>query len=162
LRTAHVCEDNQTLTEAPPQNFAVCCDVLKCDRLDHGYNILADDGMIRRARDEGRYFNACSITSVRQNLGRRHASIARMIESGLKVTLNTDDPQMFKTDIGHSYRVLFETHGWGREQAVRLALNGVDGSWLGGPERASLRRQFEEEIRLLDQKFDAALQRQQG
>jgi adenosine deaminase len=162
MRTAHVCEDNQTLAEAPPQNFAVCCDVLKCDRLDHGYNILADDGMIRRARDQGLYFNTCSITSVRQNLSRRHASIARMIELGLKVTLNTDDPQMFKTDIGHSYRVLFATHGWGREQAVRLALNGVDASWLGGPERASLRRQFEEEIRLLDGEFDAALQRQQA
>jgi adenosine deaminase len=153
MRTAHVCEDNQTLTEAPPRNFADCCEMLGCDRLDHGYNLLADDGMIRRARDQGLYFNTCSITSVRQNLARRHASIARMIESGLKVTLNTDDPQMFKTDIGHSYRVLFETHGWGREQAVRLALNGVEASWLGGPERASLRRQFEEEIRLLDREF---------
>src|SRR5436305_939334 len=28
-RTAHVCEDNQTLAEAPPQNFAVCRDVLE-------------------------------------------------------------------------------------------------------------------------------------
>jgi len=156
MRTAHVCEDNQTLAEAPPQNFAVCCDVLRCDRLDHGYNILADDSMIRRARDEGLYFNTCTITSVRQNLVRRQASIARMIESGLKVTLNTDDPQMFKTDIGHSYRVLFEAHGWGKEQAIKLSLNGVDASWLGGPERAWLRRQFEEEIRLLDQQFETA------
>jgi adenosine deaminase len=112
--------------------------------------------MIHRARDEGLYFNTCTITSVRQNLVRRQASIARMIESGLKVTLNTDDPQMFKTDIGHSYRVLFEAHGWGKEQAIKLSLNGVDASWLGGPERAWLRRQFEEEIRLLDQQFETA------
>src|SRR5205823_4407399 len=113
---------------------------------DHGYNILADDGMIRRARDEGVWFNTCSITSVRKNLARRQASIARMIDERLKVTLNTDDPQMFKTDIGHTYRVLFQACGWGRDRAIELALNGVDASWLGGPERASLRRQFEAEI----------------
>jgi len=150
MRTAHVCEDNQTLAEAPPQNFAICCDVLRCDRLDHGYNVLADESMVRRARDEGLYFNTCTITSVRQNLARRQASIGRMIESGLKVTLNTDDPQMFKTDIGHSYRVLFDTRGWGKEQAIQLSLNGVDASWLGSGERTSLRRQFEEDIKLLD------------
>jgi adenosine deaminase len=154
-RTAHVCEDNQTLAEAPPQNFAACCDILGCDRLDHGYNILADDGMVRRARDQGLYFNTCSITSVRRNLGRRQASIARMIDLGLRVTLNTDDPQMFRTDIGHTYRVLFEARGWGREPAIELALNGIEASWLGGPERASLRRQFEEEIKSLDREFDA-------
>jgi adenosine deaminase len=154
MRTAHVCEDNQTLAEAPPRNLAICCDMLGCDRLDHGYNILADDRMVRRAHDEGLYFNTCTFTSVRQNLVQRQASIARMIESGLKVTLNTDDPQLFKTDIGHSYRVLFEAHGWGKEQAIQLSLNGVDASWLSTPERASLRRQFEEEIRLLDHEFE--------
>jgi adenosine deaminase len=153
MRTAHVCEDNQTLAEAPPRNFAVCCDVLGCNRLDHGYNILADDQMISRARNEGLYFNTCTITSVRQNLARRQASIARMLELGLKVTLNTDDPQMFKTDIGHCYRVLFEAHGWGRERAIELTLNGVDASWLGGPQRAALRREFETEIGLLDREF---------
>jgi len=68
--------------------------------------------------------------------------------------LNTDDPQMFKTDIGHSYRTLFEARGWGKEQAIQFSLNGVEASWLGGPERASLRREFEEEIRLLNQAFE--------
>ena len=98
MRTAHVCEDNQTLTEAPPRNFATCCDVLGCDRLDHGYNLLADPAMVARARDQGLFFNTCSITSVRANLERRHSSIARMVELGLRVTVNTDDPAMFKTD----------------------------------------------------------------
>ena len=34
--TAHVCEDNQTLAEAPPAHYDTCRDVLACDRLDHG------------------------------------------------------------------------------------------------------------------------------
>jgi adenosine deaminase len=146
MRTAHVCEDNQTLTEAPAKNFATCCDVLGCDRLDHGYNLLSDDQMVARARDEGLFFNTCPITSVRQNIPRRHASISRMRNLGLKVTLNTDDPQMFKTDIGHSFRVLFETHDWGMEAAIALSLAGVEASWLSESARADLRREFEPQI----------------
>jgi adenosine deaminase len=145
-RTAHVCEDNQTLEEAPPRNFAICCDVLGCDRLDHGYNILADQSLTNRARDEGIFFNTCTITSARKNLARRQASIARMIESGLRVTVNTDDPQMFKTDIGHSYLALFETHKWGVEQARKLSLDGVDAAWLDETSRRRLKQEFEREI----------------
>jgi adenosine deaminase len=149
LRTAHVCEDNQTLTEAPPRNFATCCDVLGCDRLDHGYNLLADPVMVARARDQGLFFNTCSVTSVRANLERRHTGIARMVELGLRVTVNTDDPAMFKTDIGHSFRTLFARHGWGREQAVAFSLAGVEACWLDTSARADLRRSFEREIAAL-------------
>jgi adenosine deaminase len=153
LRTAHVCEDNQTLAEAPPANFAVCCDVLKCDRLDHGYNLLADDAMVRRARDQGLFFNTCTITSVRKNLERRAAGIARMVELGLRVTLNTDDPAMFKTDIGHTYRVLFARQGWDRARAVELSLAGVDACWLDASARADLRRAFACEINALEREM---------
>jgi adenosine deaminase len=150
MRTAHVCEDNQTLAEAPAKHFATCCDVLRCDRIDHGYNLLADAQMVARARESGLFFNTCPITSVRRNIPRRHASIARMRELGLKVTLNTDDPRMFKTDIGHSFRVLFETHNWGKDIAIALSLAGVEACWLPESARADLRREFERQIAALD------------
>ena len=41
--TAHACED------APAQNIATCLDVLGCERIDHGYHILGDDGARRSA-----------------------------------------------------------------------------------------------------------------
>lgn len=146
-RTAHVCEDNQSLDEAPPQNYAICCDVLGCDRLDHGYNLLADDTMTARAREDGLYFNTCTVTSVARNLVKRRASIATMVALGLKVTINTDDPAMFKTDIGRAYTLLFEENPhWGAEQAATFSLNGVDASWLGDTDRKALRQRFHAEI----------------
>ena len=72
-----------------------------------------------------------------------------MRDHGLKVTLNTDDPQMFKTDIGHSFRVLFETHDWGMEAAVAFSLAGVEACWLSDSERSDLRREFERQIAAL-------------
>jgi adenosine deaminase len=93
------------------------------------------------------------MTSVRKNLERRQSAIAAMMTAGLNVTLNTDDPQMFKTDIGHSYRRLFETQGWGDAHAIRLSLAGVEACWLPQPERAALRRRFEKDIAELKAEF---------
>lgn len=149
-RTAHCCEDNQTLDEAPPLHYAICRDILHCDRIDHGYNLLASDEMIRRARDEGMYFTTCSVTSMQKNLVRRRTSIARMVELGLGVTINTDDPAMFKTDIGHSYSLLFHELGWGFAEARRFSLAGLDASWLPEPEKQAMRAEFEAELDRLE------------
>lgn len=149
-RTAHVCEDNQTLEEAPPLHYAICRDQLHCDRLDHGYNLLADDAMIRRARDEGLFFNVCTVTSVTKNLERRRASIARMVAEGIRVTVNTDDPAMFKTDLADSYQRLFaDQPAWGAEQARAFSLAGVEASWLDDTEKRRLRERFEAELAAL-------------
>jgi adenosine deaminase len=149
-RTAHVCEDNQTLEEAPPVHYAICHGELHCDRLDHGYNLLADPTMIARARDEGLFFNTCTITSVTKNLPRRRASIRRMVAEGLKVTVNTDDPLMFKTDLAHSWQLLFsESPDWGAARAREFSLAGVQASWLDETEKSRLRARFAEELAAL-------------
>jgi adenosine deaminase len=145
-RTAHVCEDNQTLAEAPPSHYADCRDRLGCERLDHGYNLLAEPEMVRRARDEGVFFTTCSVTSVTRNLVRRQQSIARMVDNGLRVTVNTDDPQMFHTDLGDSYIRLFKSTGWDVERACTMSFNGIEASWLPDGAKRALRTLFENEI----------------
>ena len=54
FRTAHVCEDNQTLSEGPPSHVINCRHALGCDRLDHGYNMLADPELARQCGQRGR------------------------------------------------------------------------------------------------------------
>jgi adenosine deaminase len=150
-RTAHVCEDNQTLEEAPPVHYAICRDALHCDRLDHGYNLLADEAMVSRARDDGLFFNTCTITSVTKNLARRRASIGRMVAAGLQVTVNTDDPWMFGTDLADSYVRLFAAQpGWGVLEARRFSLSGIEASWLDEGDKRRLRLRFQQELGALE------------
>ncbi|TWD88302.1 adenosine deaminase [Variovorax beijingensis] len=153
-RTAHVCEDNQTLDEAPPSNVDDCIRLLGCERLDHGYNLLAGEGDLQRARDRGIWFCVCGITSVVRNQRRRLDSVKRMVEAGLPVSLNTDDPAMFHTDLTHTYATVLEGCGWGWPQARAFSLAGVDACWLDDFAKRSLREEFEREI--------AELEREQG
>lgn len=148
-RTAHVCEDNQTLQEAPPSNVDDCIALMGCERLDHGYNLLASEDGLQRARDRGVFFCTCGITSVARNRERRLQGLHAMVEAGLPVTLNTDDPAMFHTDLTHTYATVLEGCGWGWEQACDFSLAGVDACWLDDDARRALRQRFEREIAAL-------------
>jgi adenosine deaminase len=152
-RTAHCCEDNQTLVEAPPTNYLICRDVLKCDRIDHGYNMLASDFVMAEARRDGLYFTPCAWTSLVHNRPLRPQRIRRMVEAGLNVTINTDDPAMFETNLGHGFTTLFESIGWGPDMARKFSLNSVEGSWLDESDKSALRIAFRKEIAALDREF---------
>lgn len=149
-RTAHVCEDNQTLDEAPPSNVDECIRFMGCDRLDHGYNLLASDDGVRRARDCGVYFCVCGVTSVKRNQGRRLKGIKAMVDAGLPLTLNTDDPAMFKTDLSHTFAEVLDGCGWGWREACDFSLAGVDACWLDGDDKHALRERFVREIAALE------------
>src|SRR5262249_34097035 len=100
-RTAHVCED---YAPTPAAHYAVCRDVLGCDRLDHGYRLLTDATLCARARDDGVAFTCCPKPSTRDRDASRLDAIHHMHDVGLTITLATDDPALFETDIGEAYR----------------------------------------------------------
>lgn len=56
--TSHACEDG------PPQNVTTCLDILACERIDHGYHVLASDEVTARCRDEGVYFTCCPTSTA--------------------------------------------------------------------------------------------------
>ncbi len=61
--------------------------------------------------------------------------IKTMVEKGLRVVLNTDDPPMFSTDLGSEYALMCSAAGWGPDEVRQLCLNGVDAAWLDDAER---------------------------
>ena len=140
-RTAHVCED---YAPTPATNYAVCRDVLGCDRLDHGYRLLTDETLCARAREDGIAFTCCPKPSTRERDAIRLDAIKHMHAAGLAITLATDDPAMFETDIGEAYRRFFLGAHLGMADARAIALNAVNAAWLDEPHRAQLRQSFEE------------------
>jgi adenosine deaminase len=141
-RTSHASED------APPQNITTCLDVLGVERIDHGYHILEDDAVVARCRDQGVYFTCCPTSTARvygwPDLTKH--PIKDMVAKGLRITLNSDDPTMFHTDIGKEYVDLCAALDYGPDRARELCLNGVEATWLDDDEKRSLRTDFEREI----------------
>jgi adenosine deaminase len=80
--------------------------------------------------------------------------VAQMIRAGLNVTLSTDDPTFFRTDIGREYAEALPAMGFGPDVARRIALAGVDAAWCDADRRARLRADFAAQIRALDAVLD--------
>jgi adenosine deaminase len=153
-RTAHVCEDNQTLFEAPPAHFSHCRDALGCDRLDHGYNMLADPAVVARAAAEQVPFTMACWSGMAPNRAPRRQRIRAMHEAGLLLTLGTDDPTIFGTTLGHSWRTVFADLGWGAGEARQFSLAGLKASWLPAEKRAAMTAEFAATLEALERELD--------
>ena len=104
-------------------------------------------------RRDGFHFTPCAWTSLIHNRPHRPQRIRRMVEAGINVSINTDDPAMFGTDLGHGFTTLFETIGWGPEMARRFSLASIDGAWLDESDKSALRLAVRKEIASLDREF---------
>jgi adenosine deaminase len=153
-RTAHLCEDNQAPFEAPPAHFTHCRDALGCDRLDHGYGILADPLVVARAKAEQVPFTMACWSGMNFNRAPRRQRIKAMREAGLNLVLGTDDPAIFGTTMGHSWRTVFSGLAWGPQEARALSLAGVEASWLPEARKAALRASFTEALDALERDLD--------
>jgi adenosine deaminase len=137
-RTSHASED------APPRNITTCLDLLGCERIDHGYHILEDEAVIRRCREQGVYFTCCP-TSTAVVYGwpdlTQHP-IKGMVDNGLRIMLNSDDPTMFHTDVAKEYVDLCAALHYGPDRVREFVMNGVEAAWLDDEERSVMRRSF--------------------
>jgi adenosine deaminase len=148
--TSHASED------APPANIVTCLDKLGCERIDHGYHVLSSPEVTARCRDKGVFFTCCP-TSTAVVYGWPDLAahpIKGMVAAGLRVTLNSDDPTMFHTDIGDEYVRLCSALGYGTQQVREFVLTGVEAAWLDETDRRAMRSRFEAELSRLEGDLD--------
>lgn len=150
--TAHAGE----IASSSADDVLVALDALGCGRIDHGYHVIDDPSAVKRVREDGVFFTCCPHSSERLSGWTDFTShpIKLMIDAGLQVTLNTDDPPMFQTDLGWEYADTCPRMGLTAADAVRIALTGVDAAWLDDDDRRRLRTELEREIADLERALE--------
>jgi adenosine deaminase len=114
-------------------------DLLGVQRIDHGYAVLLDPALVSRAAAEGWHFATCWSTCLLYCDGDpARSEIGPMIDAGLSVSINSDDPPMFGTDIGQEFVLAGAAFGWTPAQAAEQALAGLEGAFLDDADRARL------------------------
>lgn len=131
-RVAHAGE------EGPPDYIWEALDLLKVDRIDHGNRAMEDPALIRRLVDENMTLTVCPLSNhklcVVDDLSRH--PLPAMLDAGLKVTLNSDDPAYFGGYVNRNYEAMADQTGVTREQLVEIAVNSFSGSFLPEADRA--------------------------
>ena len=103
-------------------------DLLGVERIDHGYGVVGDARLVARLREAGTPFTACW-TSCGLVSGRTSA-IVEMIKAGLNVTINTDAPASFATDMNQEYVMLAQAMRFGPTELSAVARAGIEASYL--------------------------------
>jgi adenosine deaminase len=123
-----------------PANVREAIEVLDADRIGHGVQVLRDPAVIELARERHIPFEVCltsnSQTGVVPSLAEH--PLRRMIQAGLNVTLNTDDPSISGITLGDDYRQAVESVGLQGDELARCVLQAANAAFLPEAERGQL------------------------
>ena len=118
--------------EGPPEYVHEALQLLRVDRIDHGNRSLEDPELVEELRKRAIPLTVCPLSNLRLAVVgdlERHP-LPDMLEAGLKVTINSDDPAYFGGYVNDNYRELAHAVGLSTEDIVTLARNSFEASFL--------------------------------
>lgn len=132
-RVAHAGE------EGPPKYVWGALETLGAERIDHGVRALEDPVLVERLVAEQVPLTVCPFSNVRlggfESLAEH--SLPKMLEMGLKVSINSDDPAYFGGYVGDNF---VETHAaldLPLDAMVTVARNSLESAFLPWPEKSA-------------------------
>jgi adenosine deaminase len=125
--------------EGPPEYVYEALDLLGVDRIDHGNRALEDAALVGRLAASGMTLTVCPLSNLKLCVVGDLADhpLDRMLEAGLKATVNSDDPAYFGGYVADNYRAVAAARGLSRDDLATLARNSFTGSFLP-PEAVAL------------------------
>jgi adenosine deaminase len=125
--------------EGPADYVRQALDVLAVRRIDHGVRCLEDPELVARLVREQVPLTVCPLSNLKLGVVPDLADhpLRRMLELGLCVTVNSDDPAYFGGYVAENYRATASALGLSDQELVALARNSFIASFLDDATRAA-------------------------
>jgi adenosine deaminase len=107
-----------------------CLDAIGVERIDHGVNALEDPTLIKEINARGLGLTVCPISNSYVTDGLKAGEIKRMLDEGLRATINSDDPAYFPGYMNENFGAVQEAADMSRREIVQLVRNAFSVSWL--------------------------------
>ena len=134
--------------EGPPDYIWEALDLLGVERVDHGNRALEDKALIARLVHDGMPLTICPLSNLRLAVidDIRLHPLKRMIDHGILVTINSDDPAYFGGYLNENYRAIQEALLLDRREMEAIARNGFAASFLPPAEKAAALAAFDRHL----------------
>jgi len=114
--------------EGGPDYVREALDLLGVERVDHGVRSMEDPALVARLRDERIALTVCPLSNVAlrvvASLGDH--MLPAMLDAGLLVTVNSDDPAYFNGYVDDNLAAVRHAFGYDDAQMAALARNSFD------------------------------------
>lgn len=132
--------------EGPPEYIHEALDLLKVSRIDHGVRCEEDPRLMERLAAEKMPLTVCPLSNVMLCVFDKMPShnLKRLLERGICVTVNSDDPAYFGGYLAENYLAAYRALGLSAEEIAQLARNSINASFLPAIEKSAWIRRIDE------------------
>jgi adenine deaminase len=125
--------------EGPPEYIRTALDLLHVERIDHGVRCLEDPALTERLARDKVPLTVCPLSNIKLRVFDRSAdhNLLKLLDAGLTVTVNSDDPAYFGGYLNQNFVQMFEALPLGREHAYQLARNSFAASFIDDTTRSN-------------------------
>ena len=126
--------------EGPPEYVWEALDILEVERIDHGVRSEEDEGLLERLVRDRVPLTMCPLSNVKLRVVDRleDHNLKRLLNRGVRVTINSDDPAYFGGYIGQNYVETAAALGLTRDEVVAIARNSIEATFLDAAAKAEL------------------------
>ncbi len=105
---------------------------LKADRIGHGLRAIEDPALVAHLAERQIPVEACISSNVLTGCcpSAEQHPVRKLYDAGVVVTLNTDDPDMFRTSLAHEYQIAQEVFRFAKAELRHVAENSFRASFL--------------------------------
>ncbi|MFC5521541.1 adenosine deaminase family protein [Polaromonas jejuensis] len=131
----------------PWSNVQTAVELLKVDRIDHGYTVIDNPAFARQCAERGIVFTVVPTNSyyLRTLAPERWAldhPIRQMPQLGLRIHPNTDDPTLHHVTPTQAWLMMQRDFGFGADDLRGFMLNGLDAAWIDEGTRRQWRSEW--------------------
>lgn len=132
---------------AGPQSIWDALRFLKVERIGHGVSAREDPKLLALLKEKQIPIEMNPVSNVRTGVVKsiRDHPIREFYDKGLVVTINSDDPSLFHTDLNNEYIQIHKHLGFSLSELFDVSLNGVEAAFIEEKEKDQLRQSFNKE-----------------
>jgi len=134
----------------PAANVRDAIENLGAERIGHGVRVLEDEQVTALAKERGSVFEVCVTSNYQSGVVKSLSEhpLLKMIEAGLKVTINTDDPSVSRITLAHEYQNVSEELNLPLEALNRSVLLAAQAAFINDDEKKILVDSIRKELKL--------------
>jgi adenosine deaminase len=123
--------------EGPAEYIREALELLNVFRIDHGNATLKDDELAVSLAESEVHLTMCPLSNLALQVvsDLKEHPLKEMLNKGLKVTINSDDPAYFGGYINENYHATAQALNLSRADLCQLAKNSITGSLLTNDEK---------------------------
>jgi adenosine deaminase len=134
----------------PAINIKDAIEELGAERIGHGVRVLEDRSITALAQERGTAFEVCMTSNYQSGVVKSLEThpLMRMLEAGINLTINTDDPSISRITLSHEYHTACEELNMPQSTLRQRILAAAQAGFLAEDEKEPFVMQLKKDLKM--------------